>query len=116
MSSIAEWLQQQGPEDVQHQGVTTLDLADLPLILRVVARLILRDTEMNYATLCNVVTALPDGERISQGELDEALAALSRQRWLVCTSEGHALAYKINLRRRAGRVMSRSAWAALEDD
>jgi len=116
MSSISEWLQSQSAEQERHHGVTPLEVAELPPVLRSVARLVLRETELSYPALCAAVAALPESDRLPQDVLDEALAALLGQHWLVQIEVGDRVVYKVNLRRKAGSAHRHSAWAALEEE
>jgi hypothetical protein len=112
----------------QELGFSVLELADLPPMLLKVARLVLRHGPISYAELCQAAAALPDAEQPSLPELDESLASLCAQGWIVRV-DGHESGYKINLRHRArgalaereprsraARALSQKIWTALDTE
>ncbi len=109
--------QQERPEDhEQNEGLTALDLMDLPPILYRVMRLILRDGEMDYSQLDRANAALPDDERLSQNDLAEALKRLCEQNWLTQQGEGQSTVYRINLRRKVSNALNTFAARSPEHD
>jgi len=110
----------------QAGGISALDLGDLPANQRKTMRLMLRRREIAYLELCQVMEALPEADRLSRSELDEALQSLSEQQWLI-RSEAEPVTYKINFRRKAGkefgdmtsrqrmrRTLARGIWNVLD--
>ncbi len=102
-------------EDKQAQGgITALDLADLPPVLRKIMRLMLRELQLSYPQLTEAVASFPDTERIPRNDLDEALAALTSQSWLIRIGQGEKAIYKVNLRRKAGSTIASGIWNTLD--
>ena len=96
-------------------GITALDLADLPPTLRKIMRLMLRELQLNYPQLIEAVAALPEKERLSDKDLEEALNALSTQGWLIRIGQGEKAIYKVNLRRKAGSKLASGVWNTLDE-
>jgi hypothetical protein len=114
MPGVFDRLQRQIEDKKQEGGITALDLADLPPALRKIMRLMLRQLEMTYPQLVEAMSNMPDNEKLSQEELDEALNTLSKQFWLMRFGEGSRATYKVNLRRKAGSSLSTNIWATLD--
>ena len=114
MPGVFDRLQRQIEDKKQEGGITALDLADLPPALRKIMRLMLRALEMTYPQLVEAMSNMPDDERLSQKDLDEALNTLSKQFWLMRFGEGSRATYKVNLRRKAGSTLSTNIWASLD--
>jgi len=114
MPGVFDRLQRQIEDKKQEGGITALDLADLPPALRKIMRLMLRQLEMAYPQLVETMANMPEKDRLSQKELDEALETLSKQFWLIRFGEGNRATYKVNLRRKAGSTLSSSIWADLD--
>ncbi len=95
-------------------GISPVDLVDLPANLRKVMRLMLREVEIPYAELCQAVAAMPEKDRLSRGELDEALASLTRDGWLIKMGQGETVTYQVYLRRKRASTLAKSIWAALD--
>lgn len=98
--------------------LSVLDIADLPPTQRKIMRLILRKVEMTYKELCAAVEALPEVERLSRAELDQALQTLSQNRWLLRAEKDQVASYRVNLRRNVQETETlkperRSVWQAL---
>lgn len=115
MAGIFDRLQKQIDDKQKEGGITALDLADLPHALRKIMRLMLRQLQMNYPQLREAMENVPEGERLSQAELDEALKTLSHQSWLIQIGEGERAIYKVNLRRKAGSTLTSGIWQSLDD-
>jgi hypothetical protein len=117
MPGIFDRLQKQLEVRKREQGISALEIRDLPANLRKVMRLMLREVVMKYADLVAAVEAMPEdkqrGDRLSRAELDSALATLVEQNWLLCFGEGEFVSYRVNLRRKAGIQDSGDVWAAL---
>jgi hypothetical protein len=127
MGGLFDPLQGRSGDQERNDGITALDLMDLPPAHYRVMRLMLRRGEMNYLQLGEANIAQPEGDRLSQVELDEALKSLCDQRWLIQQGEGQTLTYKLNLRRKvsnalstfakrnqASSTLSKSIWDALD--
>jgi len=112
---VFDRLQRQLDDKSQEGGISPIDIAALPPALRRIMRLMLRELEMNRAGLLEAIQAMDEAERLSEQELDDALAELSKQQWLIRFGEGERASYKVNLRRKAGSTLSSSIWASLED-
>jgi len=112
---VFDRLQRQLDDKSQEGGISAIDIASLPPALRRIMRLMLRELEMNRAGLLEAIQAMAEEDRLSEAELDEALAELSKQQWLIRFGEGERASYKVNLRRKAGSTLAGSIWASLED-
>lgn len=113
MSGIFDRLQRQLDIKKREQGISPLELADLPSDLRKIMRLMLREVVIKYSDLCVAVEAMPEKNRLNQTELDMALSKLVEQNWLIAAGEGEFLSYRVNLRRKAGSSLDQDIWAAL---
>ena len=113
MPGVFDRLNKEIENKQQEGGITALDLAGLPPALKRIMRLMLRELQMNYPRLCEVVDSMPEDERLTRDDLDAALAALTQQFWLTRIGEGPKAIYKVNLRRKAGSVLAGGIWASL---
>jgi hypothetical protein len=113
MSGIFDRLQKQMEADAEKEGLSPLDLQGLPPLMRKVMRYMLREFEMFYTEICEWAAELPEGERPTQEELDQALDTLSKQFWLIKRGEGERVRYQANLRRKAASRLEGSAWNVL---
>jgi hypothetical protein len=114
MSGIFDRLHKQMEAEAEKEGLSPLDLAGLPPLLRKIMRYMLREFEMLYTEICQWAAELPEGERPSQADLDQALETLSKQLWLIKRGEGERLRYQANLRRKAASRLDVSAWNTLD--
>ena len=114
MNGIFDRLQKQIDDKHKEGGITVLDLADLPPALRKIMKLMLRQLQMNYPQLVTTIEQLPEDERLTRDNLDEALERLVEQAWLVQIGEGERAIYKVNLRRKAGSKLGESIWQNLD--
>lgn len=114
MSGVFDRLQKQIDDKQKEGGITALDLADLPPALRKIMRLMLRQLQMDYPQLCEAMEKMPEGERLSRADLDNALKTLSQQAWLIQIGEGERAIYKVNLRRKAGSTLASGIWQSLD--
>jgi len=115
MSSVFDRLQKQLDIRKREEGISPLDLADLPPELRRIMRLMLREVVMKYSDLIQAVEAMPAAQRLSRRELDAALGTLVEQNWLIRYGQGELISYKVNLRRKAGSQLDKDIWSALDD-
>lgn len=115
MTGVFDRLQKQISDKQKEGGITALDLADLPPALRKIMRLMLRKLQMSYPQLCEAMDDLPENDRLSIKELDDALKMLAKQAWLIQIGEGKKAIYKVNLRRKAGSTLASGIWQNLDD-
>jgi hypothetical protein len=113
--SYFDRLQQQLDIQKREQGISALELMDLPPNLRRIMKMMLREIVMKYSHLIQAVAEFPAANRMEQSELDEALKTLVEQNWLIVNGEGEFLSYRVNLRRKAGSALDKDIWAALSD-
>lgn len=113
--TIFDRLQRQLDIQKRENGISALELIDLPPNLRRIMKMMLREVVMKYTHLVQANAELPAANRMTQNELDEALKALVEQNWLIANGEGEFLSYRVNLRRKAGSALDRDIWAALND-
>jgi len=115
MPGIFDRLQKEIENKGDEGGITALDLADLPLTLRKIMRLMLRELQLSYPQLLETMAALPEGERLPHKDLDEALDVLTAQSWLTRIGQGEKAIYKVNLRRKAGSKLASGVWNTLDE-
>lgn len=115
MAGVFDRLQKQIDDKQKEGGITALDLADLSPALRKIMRLILRKLQMKYPELQEAMEQVPENERLSSKELDDALKTLAEQSWLIQIGEGERAIYKVNLRRKAGSTLASGIWQQLDD-
>ncbi len=114
MSGVFDRLQKRMEIDSQEGGISPLDLVDLPPLLRKIMRNMLREHELSYPEICQWAADLPEKERPTQADLDEALTLLSKQFWLIKRGEGERVRYQANLRRKAGSKIAQGVWNVLD--
>lgn len=114
MTGIFDRLQKQIDDKRKSGGITVLDLADLPPALRKIMKLMLRELQLNYPQLCQAMDEMPEDERLTYAELNEALRKLSEQAWLIQIGKGERAIYKVNLRRKTGSALGESIWQNLD--
>lgn len=99
--------QQPADNDAErNDGLAALDLLDLPATLYKVMQLMLRHLELDYAQLWDFVKSLPEAERLTRAELDDALHNLIEQHWLLHGEDDQPHVYRVNFRRKIGNVRS----------
>jgi hypothetical protein len=69
---------------------------------------------MSYPRMCEVMDEVPEQDRLTRAELDEALSTLTEQFWLTRIGEKEKAIYKVNLRRKAGSTLSSGIWSSLD--
>ncbi len=121
-NKLEQWVNAMNQDD----GMMPTDLAKLPSALIRLMRLLLRTGELPYTDLSQAVAALPEGERMNQAELDDALIKLNEASLLIKTGEGSQATYRINLRHKAAddsaarnrttATLPRNIWNALDMD
>jgi hypothetical protein len=115
MPGVFDRLQKEIENKGDEGGITALDLADLPPTLRKIMRLMLRELQLSYPQLIETVAALPENERLATKDLEEALATLTAQSWLIRIGQGEKAIYKVNLRRKAGSKLASGVWNNLDE-
>ena len=113
--SIFDRLKHQLDIRKREEGISPLELADLPPSLRKIMRLMLREVVMKYTDVLAAVEKLPLANRLSRAELDSALGELVEQNWLLRYGEGEFISYKVNLRRKASSQLGKDVWSALDN-
>src|SRR5690606_31391366 len=98
----------------QQDGITALDLADLPPALRKIMRLMLRELKMSYPRLLEAMESMPETDRLTRDQLDSALLNLSQQFWLTHIGKGEKAIYKVNLRKKTGSTLAAGIWSSLD--
>lgn len=114
MSGIFDRLQKRMEVEAQEGGISPLDLAALPPLLRKIMRYMLREYEMLYSEICEWAQELPEADRPTQADLDASLEILTKQFWLIRRGEGERVRYQANLRRKAGSKLAQGVWTALD--
>lgn len=94
------------------EGITILDLADLPSNMRQIMKLMLREQEMAIDEIIAENDSFPDEERLSENDLVSALDELTSQFWLICRGEGNRRRYQVNLRYKKGM---KAVWSILDE-
>jgi hypothetical protein len=113
MGSVFDRLQKQLEIEKREQGISPIEIAELPPNLRKVMRLMLREVGMKYTDLRAAVVS-DTSSRLSTADLDAALAKLVEQNWLLRYGEGEFTSYRVNLRRKAGSRLGKDIWSALD--
>ena len=88
----------------QDDGLAALDLLELPVTLYSIMRLMLRSVEMDFAQLWQAIETLPEAERLTKAETEEALRMLIEQHWLVKVEDAAQTIYRVNFRRKIANV------------
>ena len=115
MPGVFDRLNKEIQDKQQEGGITPLDLAGLPPALRKIMRLMLRELQMTYPRLCEVMDSMPEAERLSRNDLQDALSTLTQQFWLLRIGDGEKAIYKVNLRRKEGSKLAAGIWSSLDD-
>lgn len=114
MSSLFDDLRKKLEKEGATSGISAWDLAQLSSSQRRIIRLILREVQMPYAELCQAATSLPSQQRLDRAQIDEALAELVAQAWLIRLGQGDRSSFRVNLRRKTGSRLGASMWEQLE--
>lgn len=114
MPGLFDRLDKEIKDSQKDGGITPLDIAKLPPSLRKIMRLMLRELQMNYPRMCEVMDSMPEQDRLTRAELDSALSALTEQFWLIRIGEKEKAIYKVNLRRKAGSTLAAGIWSSLD--
>ncbi|MEN8241854.1 MAG: hypothetical protein ABFS17_08030 [Chloroflexota bacterium] len=115
MSDLFNKLQNELDILQKEDGVTPLDLADLPTPLRRIMRKMLRALELDHDAVAKIFNELPEEERKEVKDLDAALKILSKQGWVIVLGEEGKQRYKVNLRRKRGSNLAADIFNKLDD-
>lgn len=113
--SVFDRLQKQLEIAKREQGISALEIADLPPKVRRVMRIMLREVVMKRSELDAAMAGLPAENRLGAAELESALRTLVEQNWLVRYGQGELTSYRVNLRRKAGSQLGQDIWSALQN-
>ena len=114
MPGLFDRLDKEIKDKQKEGGISPLDLAGLPPSLRKIMRLMLRELQMGYPRICEVVDAMPEQDRLTRADLDSALLGLTEQFCLIRIGEGQKAIYKVNLKRKAGSTLAAGIWSSLD--
>ncbi len=104
----------EGKMPPQDAGRRLAAMRDLPPGHRKIMRILLREGEaMKYDAIWEMVQAMPDEERMSPDDLDDALSALTQDGWLIRMGEGTEVAYEANLGYKPPSTLSKAIWSTL---
>jgi DNA-binding transcriptional ArsR family regulator len=115
MPGVYDRLQKKLELEKREEGISPIEIAGLPPNLRKLMRLLVRESLIFYKDLLVKVGEMPERDRLTKSELDEALQELTRQGWLISRGEGERINYQVNLRRRAGSKIAQGIWAKLDE-
>lgn len=115
MSGVFDRLNKQISDQQQHQsdGLSPIEIAQLPPLQRQLMRMLLRELEMTDPALREALAGLPEGKRPTEDELNQALKEMVMDGWLIKLGEGDIVTYKANLRRKQPSTLAKSIWSAL---
>ncbi|MCB9111839.1 MAG: hypothetical protein H6634_11380 [Anaerolineales bacterium] len=114
MPGLFDRLDKEIKDSQKDGGMSPLDIAKLPPSLRKIMRLMLRELQMGYPRMCEVMDAMPEQDRLTRDELDSALSDLTEQFWLIRIGKKEKAIYKVNLRRKAGSTLAAGIWSAID--
>ena len=115
MSELFDRLEGELEKREKEQGITPLDLVDLPVELRKIMRLMLRELQMSLPELHAATQTIEETKGIGEEELQRLLDKLLNQGWLIQLGEDGAPRYKVNLRRKRSSKLGDSIWSKLGD-
>jgi len=114
MSDLFDRLQNELDDRNEDSGITPMDLLDLPDELRRLMRKMLRSRTMKKREIVDYIATWDKPDQISGKDLDNSIAQLVDQGWLIKIGEGDSLGYRVNLRKKKGSTLSSSIWGALD--
>lgn len=114
MPGLFDRLDKEIKESQKGGGISPLDIAKLPPSLRKIMRVMLRELQMSYPRMCEVMDTMPEQDRLTRTELDSALSNLTEQFWLTRIGEREKAIYKVNLRRKEGSTLAAGIWSSLD--
>ena len=112
MSKLFDRLQKElnSRQEEAQEGISVLDLVDLPEPLRKIMRLMLRKTKLKY-TYSEIAAEM---KNFDKQELDQTLTALVKQGWLIRFGEDESATYKVNLSHKRGSALDVNFWSAID--
>ena len=112
MSKLFDHLERElnSRQEEAQEGISVLDLVDLPEPLRKIMRLMFRKTKLKY-TYSEIATEM---KSFSKQELDQTLVALVKQGWLIRFGEDESATYKVNLSRKRGSALDNNFWSVID--
>jgi hypothetical protein len=115
MSDLFDRLQNELDIRAKEDGITPLDLAELPTPLRRIMRKMLRAIELDKNEIGQIFNDLPAEERNEVKNLDDVLQILTKQGWLIALGESGNRRYKVNLRRKRGSELAADIFNKLDE-
>ncbi|MFH1447132.1 MAG: hypothetical protein ABIG43_06980 [Chloroflexota bacterium] len=115
MSNVFDRLQNKLDIEKRDEGISLIEIAQLPSNLRQVMRIMLRELEITRDDLITEISKLPEDGRLQNDELLYSLETLTKQNWLISCGEGKSMNYQVNLRRKSGSSLAKCFWAQLDD-
>lgn len=96
------------------EGLSLLELADLPAAWRAILRLLMREQPLSYAALSAAAASLPAAQQLQGDVLDETLAELTYRGYLIQQVVDGTRLFSARIARKSGRSAGRRLWDALE--
>lgn len=115
MNDLFDRLQNELDIRAKKDGITPLDLAELPTPLRRIMRKMLRAIELDKQEIAKIFNDLPAEERKEVKNLEDALKILTKQGWLIALGEKNNMRYKVNLRRKRGSELAADIFNKLDE-
>lgn len=102
-------------EENPNSGFSFMDMLDLSPQMHSIMRLLIPAMGMSYLRLCEGLDALPEGERLSQTEIDETLRQMVERGIIAKEMVDGQVVYKVLVGRRKARTntLDKEIWDAL---
>lgn len=94
-------------------GLSLLDLMDMPPAWRTVMRLLMREKSMRHGALASAIANLPEDQRLSEAELGQTMDELCGRGYLSCETTPEGTRYELIVARKQSRKLSSGIWNAL---
>lgn len=114
MSDLFDSLQSELDNRSKDEGISPMDLLDLPEHMRMIMRKMLRSGTMRKDEIFEFVSSWDEEKRLGEADLEKTLSELAAQGWLIQIGEGNTLGYRVNLRRKKSSQLSSSIWDAID--
>jgi hypothetical protein len=114
MNDLFDRLQGELDNRNEGNGISPMDLLELPEHMRMIMRKMLRSRSMRKDEIFEFVSTWEKDKRINNKDLEKSLSHLVDQGWLIELGEGDTLGYRVNLRRKKGSTLSDSLWGAID--